>query len=465
MVLIVIKNEATITGINDIQKSIIKEKLTIVNPRYTQVVNLGKSAFGINKDIIFYDERPDSLIVPVGFVPTLLKFIPVKPEDLIDARFEAPPIANWKFKGKLLPYQEKVETAMNDKTIGVIQAPSGSGKSVMIVYHVMHRKQPTLIMVNTIELAEQMIQNFVKFTNKEKDDIGFIGTGIWKIRGVTICILQTMARLSKTQYRFLNGSFGQIIADECHIIPAATFYNVMTRLDAKYKFGFSATPQREDGLTHVIHFATGPKICELTLQDVKTKILIPTIRKIKTNYYFPLWNASEYSGMVDDLIEDGQRNTLILDTVNEYKGKMIIILTTRVKHVTFLTNQLNKRGHKAEYLVSRLPHPTKHGKFKAMPKKARAAVISNLNSGKTRIITSTFSLFSTGIDIINLEVLFLAGPTRSKIKLKQSIGRIMRKATIKKTPEIVDFQDMQVDLLKHQAYARNSIYKYLKNVE
>jgi superfamily II DNA or RNA helicase len=316
-------------------------------------------------------------------------------------------------------------------------------------------------MTNTIELANQMIKNFVKFTNKKEDDIGFIGSGIFKVRGVTVCILQTMARLSETQYRFLNGSFGQIITDECHIIPATTFYDVITKLDAKYKFGFSATPQREDGLTDLIYWATGPKICELTLQDVKDKIVIPTIRKIKTNYYFPLWSSDEYAAMIDDLIEDGQRNKLILDTVDEYKGKQMVVLTTRVKHAIFLADQFNKKDHKAEYLVSRLPHPTKKGKFQAMPKKQRAAVIENLNSGKTRIVVSTFSLFSTGIDIINLEVLFLAGPTRSEIKLKQAIGRIMRKATIKKTPEIVDFRDLQVDLLKRQAYARNKIFKYL----
>ncbi len=214
MPLLVIKNQAIITGINDTQKSIIKDKLTIANPKYVQVINLGKSAFGVDKEIYFYEEHANSIDVPVGFVPELLKFIPVKPEDLIDARFEAPLIANWKFKGKLLDYQERAVTAMADKTIGVIQAPTGSGKSVMIVNHVIRRKQPTLVMVHTIELAAQMIKNFVKFTNKKEDDIGFIGSGIWKVRGVTVTILQTMIRLSKTEFRFLNNSFGQVIVDE-----------------------------------------------------------------------------------------------------------------------------------------------------------------------------------------------------------------------------------------------------------
>ena len=465
MPLIVIKNEATVAGINDVQRTIIKEQLTLTNPKYAQVVQLGKSVFGIDKEISFYTEHPDSLEVPVGFVPTLLGFIKVAPEDLVDGRFEAPPIHGWKFIGKLRDYQERVVNEMMDKTIGVIQAPTGSGKTVMIVDYVMRRKQPTLIMVNTIELANQMISNFVKFTNKKEDDIGFIGSGIWRVRGVTVTILQTMSRIGKTQYRFLNNSFGQVIVDETHIIPAQTFYNVIKNLNAKYKFGFSATPERDDGLTPVIHWATGPKISELTLSDVKDKIVIPTVREIKTDYYFPLWNSDEYAAMVDDLINDGPRNKLILDTVDEYKSKQIVILTTRVKHAMFLAEQLKQRKHSAEYLVSRLPHPTKRGKFQAMPKKKRAEVIDNLNSGKTQIVISTFSLFSTGIDISGLEVLFLVGPTRSEIKLKQSIGRIMRKAAVKKTPEIVDFRDMNVDLLKYQAYRRNKIYKYLKNVE
>jgi superfamily II DNA or RNA helicase len=464
MALVVIKNKATVAGINETQRRIIKEMLTIPNPKYTQVVNLGKSVFGLEKNLFFYEEHADSIDVPVGFVPELLDFLPVAPKDLIDGRFEAPPIVNWKFNGKLRPYQEKAVVAMMDKTIGVVQAPTGSGKTVMIVDYVIRRKQPTLVMVNTIELANQMIKNFVKFTNKKEDDIGFIGSGIWKVRGITICILQTMCRLSKTEFRFLSNSFGQIIVDETHIIPARTFYDVIKNLDAKYKFGLSATPERDDGLTPVIHWATGPTICEVTLNDVKDKIVIPTVRKIKTTYYFPLWSSDEYAMMVDDLIDDGDRNKLILETVDEYKGKQIVILTTRVKHAIFLAEQLRKKKYKADYLVSRTPHPTKRDKFKAMPKKQRAAVIDNLNNGKTKIVVSTFSLFSTGIDIVGLEVLLLAGPTRSKVKLKQSIGRIMRKSSKKKAPEIVDFQDTQVDLLKGQAYARNSIYKYLKEV-
>lgn len=465
MKLLVIKNKATIAGLNSTQKQIVRDKLSLTNPKFIQVSQLGKSVFGVPKTLTFWTDHKDSIEVPVGFIPSFLQFVDVKENNIIDGRFEGQSLKNLKFKGNLYPYQEKAVNSMMDKTIGVIQAPTGSGKTVMIVNYLTRKLQPTLILVHTIELANQMKENILKFTNKKEEDIGLIGNGIWKVRGITICILQTMARLSDNKYRLLNNSFGQVICDECHIVPAATFYSVITKLDAKYKFGFSATPEREDGLTDVIYWTTGPKIHELTLTDVKDKIVIPTIRKVETDYYFPLWNSDEYAFMINDLIEDGNRNKLILDTIEEYKNKQMVILTTRIQHVTFLTEQLKKRGHTAEYLVSRLPNTDNPGKFKAMPKKNRAQVIDNLNSGKTKIVCSTFSLFSTGIDIKGLEVLFLAGPTRSEIKLKQSIGRIMRKSSVKKTPEIVDFRDNLIDLLKRQGYRRNQIYKYLNKME
>ena len=116
-------------------------------------------------------------------------------------------------------------------------------------------------------------------------------------------------------------------------------------------------------------------------------------------------------------------------------------------------------GIYSKYLVSQI---LVNGKKRAMPKKDRAEVIKGLNSGKIRAVCSTYGLFSTGIDVSTLEVLILAAPIRSEIKLKQSLGRIFRKSKIKKNPIVVDFIDYKIDLLKNQSYARNRVYKYLE---
>ena len=462
--LILVKNVTTVAGLNRIQKDTLYNNLSIPNPKYIQAVGQGRPSYWIPQKLTYALEEGGRVTIPVGYTEELTKLFACTPEDIVDVRTEGTPMTGIQFKGTLRPYQQQVIDTMSGKTLGVVCAPTGSGKSVVIVNHIVKSGHPTLILVNTIELMNQMIDNVVKFTNIKKEAVGILGNGEWKIRPITVATLQTMTKLSEDKYKLLNEIFGQIITDEVHIVAAESFYSVLQRLNAKYKWGFSATPKRDDSLTPVIFWATGPLIHEVSLSSIKDKLVIPTIRQIKTDYYFPLFNSDEYIAMVNDLCEDKDRNKLILDTVDEYKDKQIVILTQRVTHAVQLCEGLRNKNYEAEYLVSRLPHPDKPGKFKAMNKKTREKIIETLNSGMTRIVCSTFGLFSTGIDISGLEILFIAAPTRSEIKLKQSLGRIFRKAAFEKSPVVVDFLDHKVDLLKSQGYARNRIYKYLKEI-
>jgi len=94
-----------------------------------------------------------------------------------------------------------------------------------------------------------------------------------------------------------------------------------------------------------------------------------------------------------------------------------------------------------------------------MPKKKRAEIMKRLKAGKIKVIISTYGLFSTGIDFPSLEVLFLAGPIKSEIKIRQSAGRLMRKAMGKTSAAIIDFHDHKVDLLHSQFLKRKRIIK------
>jgi superfamily II DNA or RNA helicase len=94
-----------------------------------------------------------------------------------------------------------------------------------------------------------------------------------------------------------------------------------------------------------------------------------------------------------------------------------------------------------------------------MKKKDREAVIDKLNSMETRIIISTYGLFSTGIDISTLEVMLLGSPIKSETKLKQSLGRLMRKGHKGKSPAVIDFLDYKVELLKWQGKTRSRIIR------
>jgi len=333
------------------------------------------------------------------------------------------------------------------KTIGVIEAMTGSGKTITFVALTLLRKEATLILVHTIELANQTIASFEKFTNLKAEDIGFIGDGRFEVKPISIGLHQTFAKMNPSKFELINELVGQVIADEVHICPANTYYHTMSHLRAKYKFGFSATPKREDGLTEVIHFASGPKIHTVEKEKLKNVLITPNVRYINTTYNFPMISSQEYVELINDLSADDRRNALILRTHQvDYARKPTVFLCNRKVQVEYLAKYLGKN---AVFLHSK------------MKKKDRKETMKLLQQGKKTMVVSTYGLFATGIDLPQLEVLFLCAPIRSEVKLRQAAGRLMRKSPGKTTATIVDFVDTKVEMLRIQGFQRKRIFKNL----
>lgn len=449
---IVISNLAYITGLPEISVKKIKKLLTVDNPVFHQGISLGLTNWGVPQWLSFYHIRKDdnkSIDVPVGALNEVLLTIRedcnVEPSDIIDNRVTAKNtdyFSKVKFSATLRDYQQDMVDACDGKTVGVIEAMTGAGKTVFALGLILKMQQPTLFLVNTVELATQTAKSFAKFSNLNYEDFGFIGNGKFEVKPITIALHQTMSRLSESQFKLLNQQFGMIIADEVHIVGATTYYKTMTSLKAMYKWGISATPKRDDGLTDAIFWATGPNIHTVPKDKFTSVLITPTYERVETEYRFPLISSQDYQEMITDLAEDEKRNKLICDNVNGYQKEMIVLLCLRLFQVEDLTKQL---GDEAVMLTSK------------MKKKERAEVMRQLLAGEKRIVVSTFALFSTGIDIPKLEILFLCAPMKSEVKLRQSAGRLMRKAEGKTQAKIIDFVDVKVGLLSNQARKREKI--------
>lgn len=451
---ILLGSRALVAGMPDKIKEAIIRRLTIDNPLFFKRMDMGLSNWKTPATLIYYEIHGDTLDMPIGALHEVIEM--AQKEGITDIEIRDNRVSNLKpnyfkklkFTGTLRDYQQEIVDACMGKTVGIVEAMTGSGKTITFVALTIKRKEPTLILVHTIELANQTVKAFAKFTNLEEDDIGFIGNGKWEVKPITVALHQTMAKLDKNRFDMINERFGQIIADEVHIVGAETYYHTMTHLSAKYKFGFSATPKRDDGLTDVIHFATGPKIYTVPTESLEDVLVKPKIVKIDTNYHFPIFSSDEYQALITDLSEDKDRNQLIVDTANlpEYKDKTMCFLCVRLSQVELLKEKL---GKDAEILTSK------------MTKKQRKLVMEKLLDGRCKKIISTYALFSTGIDVPQLDLAFLCAPLQSEVKLKQTAGRLMRKSPGKTEAIMIDFVDTKVSLLKYQFYKRNSIYKKL----
>jgi len=447
--LITIQNKILITDLSKEDFFKIKKFLTIDNPLYEKLRKMEKSIWGIPKVLEYFEQLSfTSLEIPVGSLALLdsNKILDLSKHKILDGRSKLKTKLNIKFKGTLRDYQQSAVETFKDRTIGILQASTGSGKTIIAIGHICNLKQPTLILVNTLELLNQFINRLLQFSTLSSEDIGVIGSGKFELKPVTVALLQTMNKLSSEKYLKVNKTFGQVITDEVHIISAETYYRVINRLSAAYKFGLSATPKRTDGLTNAIFFATGPIIHTITDEEVGENILLPALKEIPTKYEFPLFDSSEYQMMMDDLASNKERNELIIDTHKEHLGTQSVFLCNRLAQADLLQKNI----------------PNSVVLSSKVSKKKRKEIMEKLDKNELKAVMTTYSLFSTGIDLANLERLYLCAPIRSEIKLIQSAGRIRRKGDGTKRPIITDFVDKEVGLLKNQWYSRRTVWKQLK---
>jgi superfamily II DNA or RNA helicase len=109
------------------------------------------------------------------------------------------------------------------------------------------KQQPALIIVHRKQLLEQWVERIQAFLGIPKNEIGRIGQGKAKPgKAITVAMIQSLGKyLEKQETDKFTRSFGAIIVDECHHIPAETFRNTISKLSSYYQYGLTATPFRK----------------------------------------------------------------------------------------------------------------------------------------------------------------------------------------------------------------------------
>ena len=221
--LIYLAEQALLSGVPPDLMQAIQKHLTITNPLLQMKEHLGLSLFGIVPSLSYYTTTTKTGVkVPIGAVPRIIELaseygVKIADSDIADHRthnVQTKYFCNLNFTGKLRPYQQGIVDACRSRTVGVVEAMTGSGKTITFVALTLEKKEATIILVNTIELANQTRDAFLKFTNVKEADLGFIGAGKFELKPITVALHQTMAKLDRSLFEMLSKTFGMVIADE-----------------------------------------------------------------------------------------------------------------------------------------------------------------------------------------------------------------------------------------------------------
>jgi superfamily II DNA or RNA helicase len=425
------------------------------------------------KSLLFRDES--GLWTYSGLAPKLAE----KFSDGYEADYTLP-------EPKLIPYANKpkhearhYQTAAADALLATagrgprrVEIGTGLGKSTIIRMVLKQLGLKSIIMAPSTNIAEQLFDDLVHHFGKRY--VGFFGGGKKQADKLfTVGIDDSLTKVEKGSEHWKELSKAQVfIADESHLCPAETLQRVCFGLAAAapYRFFFSATQVRNDGLELVLDGITGETVYSMTVREGVDEgyLARPHFRMVRTQSDEKSYSSDPNKLTRAHLYYNPRVNRAAAMLANRFVGAMkkpTVILVEELEQFTHLLPHLK---HEVAFAHGPLTKDTKKLVPSQFHDQKPSDLVEQFNAGKIPILVGT-SCISTGTDIRVVEAtLYLQGKS-SEVKVKQAVGRdtrggskgfVMNPWTNQQKVDCihVDFDVVNVDTVHRHADIRAGFY-------
>lgn len=359
---------------------------------------------------------------------------------LDDKRLDGEPL-DMPFQGQLTELQERAAVELAAHDVGVFSAPPGTGKTVVGAYLVARRARNTLVVVHRSQLVDQWRAQLGLFLGLKPDSIGQIGGGKRNVTGVLdVAMIQSLARRGEVDD--VVATYGHVIVDECHHVPAVSFERVMREVKARYVTGLTATPRRRDGHHPILTFQLGPVRHAVDPRRQAARRPFEHLLLVRETGV-RLGGSDSAPGIQEiygHLASNEARNTLILDDVIRALegGRSPIVLTERRDHLDFFAERLARVSRNLVVL---------RGGLGEKQRRAATEKLAAIPEDEERLVLATGRFIGEGFDDARLDTLFLTMPVAWKGTLVQYAGRLHRARHGKTDVKIYDYVDQDVPML------------------
>lgn len=423
--------------------------LSFPNPEYLSRQRMGRRRDDVPRAIeCLYQDDAGWVHLPRGAVELLRRRLRAIGEDVtFEDRRVLLPSLGLEQEVRLRPYQRNALRAMEAGIQGTVLMPCGGGKTVVGIGAIAQIQQPTLVLVHTRDLAEQWRERIALCLGEVA---GLIGGGKRMLAPITVAMVQSLARIEAGALAELGQRFGCVIIDEAHHAPALNFRHVLAHLPARYRFGLTATPEREDGLTPLLDLCIGPRLFEIGQPELVALgyLTRPEVRVLPSRFTFEYEGPEDHGRMMAALTLDEERNQRIVDQVlaEARAGHTVLVLSGRVAHCQHLAARIAGQGVRAQALVG--------GTVKA----ERRAHLEAFRMGRLPVLVAS-TVADEGLDVPRLGRLVLTYPGRAKGRIIQRLGRLMRPHPGKDAAILYDVVDVLVPPLLRQWHERRRLYR------
>ena len=346
---------------------------------------------------------------------------------------------------ELREYQREALSAWREAgERGVIELPTGAGKTVVAIGAMAALSVPTLVVVPTVDLLHQWRREL----EAEFDaPIGQFGGGEQRSESITVSTYDSAYLRAEA----VGGEFGLAVFDEVHHLGGEGYRDVARLLAAPARMGLTATFERPDGAHEIVADLVGPKVYERSVDDLAGEHLAPyDIRRIEVeltgeereayeaaqerfvdylrNSNLRMDSGSDYQKLVmrsgndprareallakqrarDVMMNSDAKVAALADLLDRHRDDRIIVFTAH----TDLVYRLSER-----FLLPAITGETGASERREILERFRAGEYS-------RVVTA--NVLDEGVDVPDANVAVVLSGSGSEREFTQRLGRVLR---------------------------------------
>lgn len=317
----------------------------------------------------------------------------------------------------------------------LIEMKTWRWKGNLILKMINHFQEKTLVLVHNQKTLKELKEKFAKFSNTTPWEWW---SGKKEMKEVMITTHKSFVQ-NTAQFA---GKFGIIFYDEADVNLSNDMITALAKADAEGLFGLTGTPSRQELDINDLQLIYWPHI-KMQGQDNNGYNLIPTIVQLK--YQTSVCSYDSFHDLKEQLMTEQNRLRKQQDFVKYVHWKMWVSL--------FLVSRVEECNiYKKLFDEIKIPNVIVNWKTKLADDERN---IRDMVKQKW-IIIGTAQKMWRGVDIPEVQAVFLFYPTRFEGNVVQSVGRALRSHPSKEKVFLFDWVDGSV--LNGQGYERRKTY-------
>lgn len=327
---------------------------------------------------------------------------------------------------------EAIHQAISNER-ALLLSPTASGKSLIIMsvirWHILNKRN-IMIVVPTTMLVEQLFSDFEDYSSANgwsvEDNCSVLYSGKERVfdKPVVISTWQSLASMMKSDPK----NFAAIVErtdagiwDEAHTYKANIVLSVMEKfINTKYRLGTTGTIDDAKINALTLTGLMGPIYKVITTKELMDNGQVVQLDIKCTLLQYPEHIRKAYKGMtyqeeVAFLVAHEGRNKFISRLASTVKGNTLVLFNFVDKHGAVLEKMIRDMTDRKVYFI--------HG---GVDVDERERIRNVLSTETDAIVVANSALMSTGVNIPSIRNIIFAIPSKSTIRIRQSIGRGLR---------------------------------------